>query len=230
MCLTLFWKATTRLVYLKRDATDSTCDLLFKQQVRHTTVAAAAQCAEVRRHRATSGPGDARSSRIRVELWSFSLRPPLKTNARLYLFLSLSQIYWTLPLYLHTFFRGEASGTKEVVFENATCGEPFLRRKMSFRAPEGEKKKKPGHTQKRRTLLVCRSWLVAHFLRAFVSIVFRLNAGGVFSPFFSLSLRLVFLSGHNKSNLSPKPLKHRVNRQKRLEKIWATAETRLPLR
>lgn len=113
-------------------------------------------------------------------------------------------------------FWGEASGIEEVVFERATCGELFLSRKMSFRAPE----------KKYSTLLVCRSWLVTHFLDAFVSIVFRLNAGGVFFSFF---LRLVFLSGHNKSNLSLKPLKHGVNRQKRLEKIWATAESSLPL-
>lgn len=50
--------------------------------------------------------------------------------------------------------------------------------------------------------------MVTRFLDAFVSIVFGLNAGGVF-----LFFGLVFLSRHNKSNLSLKPLKQGVNRQ-----------------
>ena len=46
--------------------------------------------------------------------------------------------------------------------------------------------------------------------------------------FFFFFKHLIFLSGHNKSNFFLKPLKRGVNRQKRLEKIWATAEFRLP--
>lgn len=211
---------------LRSDATDSTSDLLFKQQVRQTTVAAAVQCAEVCRHRATSGPGDACSSRIRVELWSFFCALLWRQTHVLVAFVFVSDLLHSTSVPSHIFC-GEASATEKVIFENATCGSPILCCKMSFRVPEG--KKKSERAQKPSTLLVFRSWLVTHFLCAFVSIVFSLNAGGVFPPFFPLSLRLVFLSGHNKSNLSPKPLKHRVNRQKRLEKIWATAETRLPL-
>lgn len=39
------------------------------------------------------------------------------------------------------------------------------------------------HLRKTSALLVSRSWLVTHFLNAFVSIVFRLNARGVFFAF-----------------------------------------------
>lgn len=76
----------------------------------------------------------------------------------------------------------------------------IINSKLSFRAAE----------QKYSTLLMLWSWLVCHFLGAFVSIVFRLNAGAF--------LLLLFLSGHNKSNFSIKSLKHGVNGQKGLKK------------
>lgn len=47
----------------------------------------------------------------------------------------------------------------------------IINSKLSFRATE----------QKYSTLLMLWSWLVCHFLGAFVSIVFRLNAGGIFA-------------------------------------------------
>lgn len=71
--------------------------------------------------------------------WSFGVfpcAPPLKTNTCLICFRLCLRFTASVPS--HTFC-GEASATEEVVFENATCGEPFLRRKMSFRAPEGKK-------------------------------------------------------------------------------------------
>lgn len=112
-CAWLSLESYHKACVLKRDATDSTCDPLFKQQVRQTTVAAAAQCAEVYRHRATSGPGDARSSRIRVELWSFSCAPLWRQTRVLFVPVFVSDLLHSasVPSY------GETSATEEVVFE-----------------------------------------------------------------------------------------------------------------
>lgn len=85
--------------------------------------------------------------------------------------------------------RGGASRMDKVFFEGATCGEAFISSKMSFRTPE----------RNYGALLVRWSWLVTHFLDAFVSIVFWLNAGDVFCVWFSWvdTIKAISLQSHS---------------------------------
>lgn len=130
------WKATTRLVYLSAMLLTPpvTCCVNSRSDRRLLPpLRSVLRCAATALPLARAMPAAPGSE------WSFGVfpcAPPLKTNTCLICFRLCLRFTASVPS--HTFC-GEASATEEVVFENATCGEPFLRRKMSFRAPEGKK-------------------------------------------------------------------------------------------